>query len=57
MSRVQRFLVFYSGALTAVFVATVLYAAAPRAKTFDEINVQRINVIEPDGTPRLGHRE
>jgi hypothetical protein len=53
MSRVQRFLVFYSGALTAVFVATVLYAAAPRVKTFDEINVQRINIVEPDGTPRL----
>jgi hypothetical protein len=31
----------------------VLYAAAPRARSFDEINVQRINIVEPDGTPRL----
>jgi hypothetical protein len=51
----QCFLVIYSGVLTAVFAASTISgcAAATRKASFDEIDVQRINVIEPDGTPRL----
>src|SRR5258708_25629226 len=50
-----RFLAIYSGVLTVVFGATVLSGFAPRAKktVFDEIDVQRINVVEPDGTLRM----
>ncbi|MGA7437067.1 MAG: hypothetical protein WBW32_02935 [Luteibacter sp.] len=50
----QRFLVIYSGVLTAVFAVSMLtgFARNPVA-TFDEINVQRINVREPDGTLRM----
>jgi hypothetical protein len=51
----QKFLAVYSGVLTVVFAVTVLSGFAPRAKktVFDEIDVQRINVIEPDGTLRM----
>jgi len=50
----QRFLVIYSGVLTAAFAASMLvgFTKSPIA-TFDEINVQRINVREPDGTLRM----
>lgn len=50
----QRFLVIYSGLLTAVFATSMLagFTTSP-ASTFDEINVQRINVREPDGTLRM----
>jgi hypothetical protein len=53
--REKRFLVIYSGVLTAVFAGTVLWgcAAVTKKPRFDEIDVQRINVIEPDGTVRL----
>ena len=53
MLKSQRFLVVYSGVLTLVFAATLLGAAAPKTTTFDEINVHRINVVEPDGTLRM----
>jgi hypothetical protein len=55
VDRGTRFLVIYSGMLTAVFAGTVITACATTAKKarFDEIDVQRINVIEPDGTMRL----
>lgn len=51
----QRFLAVYSGMLTIVFAATVLggFAAPSKTATFDEIVVQRIKVVEPDGTLRL----
>ena len=50
----QRFLAIYSGVLTIVFAITVVCGfAAPRNATFDQINVHRINFVEPDGTPRL----
>ena len=52
----QRFLVVYSGVLTAVFVATIFLGAkqpASRKEAFNEIDVQRINVVEPDGTVRM----
>jgi hypothetical protein len=51
----QRFLMIYSGVLTAVFALTLLGGLLihrQKAK-FDEINVQRINVYEPDGTLRM----
>jgi hypothetical protein len=50
----QRFLVIYSGVLTAVFAVSTLsgFSRSP-VTTFDEINVQRINVREPDGTLRM----
>lgn len=52
--RSERFLTIYSAVLTAIFVVTTLssFAAANKNK-FDEIDVQRINVVEPDGTLRL----
>lgn len=54
MPRAQRFLVAYSGALTLVLLLTVLGGFGPgRSRTFQEISVQRINVVEPDGTLRM----
>jgi len=51
----RRFLVIYSGVLTAVFAGSVIVgcASAMKKPRFDQIDVQRINVIEPDGTLRL----
>ncbi|MGH9641634.1 MAG: hypothetical protein ACRD3Q_04355 [Terriglobales bacterium] len=51
----QRFLVIYSGVLTLVFALTILAGfAAEKDKTdFREINVQRLNIVEPDGTLRM----
>jgi hypothetical protein len=54
----QRFLAIYSGILTIVFAVTVLSGLtaqkpAPAKANFDEINVQRINIVEPDGTLRM----
>lgn len=51
----QSFLVVYSGFLTLIFAITVLTGFADRNKitTFDQINVRRINVVEPDGTLRM----
>jgi hypothetical protein len=48
-----RFLAGYSAVLTTVFAITVLSGAAARIKDFDEINVKRVNIIEPDGTLRM----
>jgi hypothetical protein len=53
----QRFLAVYSGVLTVVFAATVAsgfaQTAAQKKVSFDEIEVHRMNVVEPDGTLRL----
>jgi hypothetical protein len=49
-----RFLVAYSAVSTTVLTAVVLSgSAAPKVQRFDEIDVHRINVREPDGTLRL----
>ncbi|MGO1540544.1 MAG: hypothetical protein ACTHZI_11600 [Luteimonas sp.] len=49
----NRFLVIYSGLLTAVFSVVVLTGAASSGKaSFEEIDVQRLNLREPDGTLR-----
>jgi hypothetical protein len=54
MSGSEKFLTVYSGLLTAAFAVVVLTgASAPRDAKFDEIDVQRINVREPDGTLRM----
>jgi hypothetical protein len=51
----QRFLMIYAGVLTAVFAVTILsgFAQAPRKLSLDQLDVQRINVREPNGTLRL----
>jgi hypothetical protein len=50
----QQFLVVYSGILTVAFAIT-LFTAFSRSgpQKFKEIEVQRINLTEPDGTLRL----
>lgn len=51
--RGNRFLAIYSGVLTVVFAATVLTGAASTGRaSFEEIDVQRLNLREPDGTLR-----
>jgi hypothetical protein len=51
----QRFLAIYSGVLTLAFVVTTLsgFAAKKNNADFKEINGQRINIVEPDGTLRM----
>ncbi|CAM5227087.1 hypothetical protein [Rhodanobacter lindaniclasticus] len=51
----QRFLVIYSGVLTAVFAASMLsgFVSAPKKLGLQELDVQRINLVEPDGTLRM----
>lgn len=49
---INRLLLIYSAMLTGV-LAIVLLTGAAKKPRFDEIDVQRINVIEPDGTLRM----
>lgn len=50
----QRLLLVYSGVLTIVLCVALLSGAKSEKKVrFDEIDVKRINVVEPDGTVRL----
>ncbi len=51
----QRFLTIYSGVLTLVFAVTVFsgFSIGNKPANFDQINVHRINVVEPDGTLRM----
>jgi hypothetical protein len=51
----ERVLLLYSGVLTGVLSIVLLSGSgAPQNKaSFDEIDVKRINVVEPDGTIRL----
>lgn len=50
----DRLLKLYSGILTIAFAALILSGArATKKAEFDELTVQRINVVEPDGTLRL----
>jgi hypothetical protein len=58
-----RFLLVYSATLTVLFVATAVFnfwqaphgvfGAEQRHVDFDQLTVHRINIVEPDGTPRL----
>ena len=51
---IQRVLLAYSGVLTIVLCVVLLTASSSQKKmSFDEIDVKRINLIEPDGTLRL----
>ena len=51
----QRFLAIYSAALTLMFAITVLcgFAEWKHQEKFNEITVERINIVEPDGTLRM----
>lgn len=53
MPRANLFLSIYAGVLTVVFLGGVVYGNEKHTSTADEITVQRINIVEPDGTPRL----
>lgn len=49
-----KWLVGYAAGATAALGATFLMGAAAQEKTaFEEIDVQRINIVEPDGTLRM----
>ena len=50
-----RFLAVYSGVLTIVFAVTLLtgLAESRQRQKFAEIDVERINVVEPDGALRM----
>lgn len=53
MSKPNWFLSAYAGLLTLLFLGGAVYSNDKRAISADEITVQRINIVEPDGTPRL----
>ncbi|MGN6113492.1 MAG: hypothetical protein ACTHOC_10940 [Luteimonas sp.] len=53
MSSANRFLSIYAGVLTLVFVGGAVYGNGKDGGIQDEITVQRINIVEPDGTPRM----
>ncbi len=51
---VQQFLVIYSAVLSTVFAVLMLSgASAHRSQSFDQIQVHRIDIVEPDGTIRM----
>lgn len=49
----QRFLICYSAVLSTVFAVILLSGATVHRTQFDEIQVHRIDVVEPDGTLRM----
>jgi len=53
----QRVLLVYSGALTIVLCVVLLsgssFQSQSKKGSFDELDVKRINLLEPDGTLRL----
>jgi hypothetical protein len=51
----QRWLAAYAGVLTLVFAGTVLsgFVVKPRKLEIEQLDVQRINLVEPDGTLRM----
>lgn len=50
-----KFLVVYSGVLTVAFAVTLSsgFVAGGKKAQFDEIDAHRINIVEPDETPRM----
>lgn len=50
-----RFLAIYSGVLTIVFAATILtgFAQSERKASFEQLDVQRINIVGPDGQNQM----
>lgn len=53
MSKANWFLSAYAGVLTLLLLGGAVYGRDGHATGADEITVQRINIVEPDGTPRL----
>jgi hypothetical protein len=55
MFTTQRFLAVYSGVLTLVVSVSVLsgYSVQSKSAKFDEVVVQRLKIVEPDGTLRM----
>jgi hypothetical protein len=54
MTRMQKYLWLYTATVSVAFFAMLLMGfAKPSSTRLDEITVQRINVIEPDGTLRM----
>jgi hypothetical protein len=55
MSRSERLLAIYAGIVTVALAVVILggFAKAPKKASFDEIEVKRVNIVEPDGTLRL----
>jgi hypothetical protein len=49
----QQFLLIYSAVLSTAFAVVLLCGATGRRTQFDEIQVHRIDVVEPDGTLRM----
>lgn len=50
----RQFLVIYSAVLSTIFAVVMLTGASGhRSQSFDEIQVHRINVVEPNGTLRM----
>ena len=49
----QQFLIIYSAVLSTVFAVVLLCGATGQRTQFDEIQVHRIDVVEPDGTLRM----
>ncbi|HXC96216.1 MAG TPA: hypothetical protein VNU92_10975 [Edaphobacter sp.] len=51
---VQQILITYSAVLSTTFAVVLLMGAKPnRHQVFDEIQVHRIDIVEPDGTLRM----
>jgi hypothetical protein len=51
--KVQRYLLLYAVVLSTVVGATVLIGATLTKRSFDEVTVRRINVVEPSGALRM----
>lgn len=49
----QQFLIIYSAVLSTLFAVVLLTGATGRRSQFDQIQVHRIDVVEPDGTLRM----
>lgn len=51
----RRFLAIYSGILTITFAATILtgFAQEQRKTSFEQLDVQRLNIVGPDGKNQL----
>jgi hypothetical protein len=53
-TRSERYLAIYAGVLTVVFAGAVLGGLTGKANParFEELDVQRLNLVEPDGALR-----
>jgi hypothetical protein len=53
MTRSERILLVYSGVLTAALALSMAKAPAKPKLPLDQLDVQRINIVEPNGTLRM----